>query len=122
MLAIVKSKLKGDLKFREQVLRKEVVNYFHAKVGIDLTSDFFEPKLEANYDDPETIPTGISLVVHGVDFMDTRKVGDLFNIVGQDPRSFIHRIVWINDSNCEVIFFSPQNAMLALEQLMVDSN
>ena len=44
----------------------------------------------------------------------------MFNIVGQDPRKFIDQIRWMDDSNCLVIFKTPQNTQLALDNLLQD--
>lgn len=52
--------------------------------------------------------------------MDTKKVGGFFSIPGSDVRNFIHKIQWLDDSNCKVVFFSPQNTHLALEHLVLD--
>jgi hypothetical protein len=87
---------------------------------MDISVDNFMPKIEANYDDPSTKTTQLALVVHGVDFMNTRKVGSMFNIVGEDPRTFVHKIIWLDDSNCLVVFMSPQKTQLALQRLLLD--
>ena len=52
--------------------------------------------------------------------MDTSKIGEKFTILGQDPRNFLHSIRWMNDSNCLVIFKTPQNTQIALDNLLQD--
>ena len=52
--------------------------------------------------------------------MNTSKVGKMFSIVGEDPRSFLHEIRWMDDSNCLVIFKTPQNTQIALDHLLQD--
>ena len=92
------------------------------KLNLDIFKDFLAQRFEANYDNPETKPTGLALILYGIDFMDTKRIGNMFSTPNLDARSFIHKITWINDSNCRVTFFSPQNAQMILEHLVLDLN
>ena len=53
--------------------------------------------------------------------MDTSKVGYMFS-VDQNPRKYIHKIIWFNDSSCIVVFYNPQNTIYALQSLLLDPN
>lgn len=61
-------------------------------------------------------------MVYGVDFMNTRQIGSMFTVPGYDAKSFIQKIIWVDDSSCKVVFFSPQNAQMALQHLILDPN
>jgi hypothetical protein len=118
--AIIKTKFRGSLLHKEEALKKVISKYFLEKLHLDIFKDFFTQRLEANYDNPETKLTGLGLIIYGVDFMDTKRVGNMFNTPGFDARPLVHKITWINDSCCQVTFFSPQNAQLALEHMVLD--
>ena len=77
---------------------------------MDLRTDYFLPKIEANYDKPSTKTHKIAIMVYGVDFMLTQILGEKLCLVGSDnPRNHIQELRWVNDSNCLVIFESPQS-------------
>ena len=57
------------------------------------------------------------MVVHGVDFLDTQQVGSMFTIPGQNPKRFVRKIQWINESNCLIEFFTPEFTEIALKEL-----
>ena len=120
--AVVKTRFRGTYKQKDEMLRNEVRAYFFEKMGINLDTAHFMPKIEAPCPDNGEKPTGIALMVYGVDFMTTRQIGSMFTVPGSNPATFIQKIIWADDSTCKVIFFSPQNSQLALQHLVLDPN
>ena len=48
--------------------------------------------------------------MHGVDFTDTRQIGKMFSSPIEGSKGIIRKIIWIDDSNVEIVFFNPQIA------------
>lgn len=48
VMAIVKMKFKGTLTQKENGLRQEILKYFNNKLDMDISSDNFMPKMEAD--------------------------------------------------------------------------
>ena len=117
VFAVVKTKIEGNSKTKDDILTAEIINYFNSKLDMSFTNDNFEPKLEPNSED-KLINT--ALVLHGVDFIDTRKIGDFMSFVGSNPREIIQKIIWINDSNCLVVFYDSQKLIENLENTIID--
>ena len=63
-------------------MQNEIISYFKSQVYIDIASEYFAPRIEPNYDNPLTKPSNYALMVHGVDFLDTHQVGNIFTIIG----------------------------------------
>jgi len=60
------------------------------------------------------------LIIHGVDFMDTRQIGKMFSSPIEGSKGIIQKIIWIDDSNVEIVFMNPQIAQAVIEKLTSD--
>jgi len=60
------------------------------------------------------------LIIHGVDFMDTRQIGKMFSSPIEASKGIIQKIIWIDDSNVEIVFMNPQIAQAVIEKLTSD--
>lgn len=89
-------------------------------MNLDILNDYFCKRIEADGEEEANKPIGIALIVYGVDFMNTKRVGGIFSTPEGDLRQFINKIQWIDASSCKVVFFSPQNTQLALESLVLN--
>jgi hypothetical protein len=56
MQAIVKSKIPGNLAAKNKAMDNEILEYYHQRLNIKINSQFFTPKLEPNYSNPEAQP------------------------------------------------------------------
>ena len=119
ILAIVKTKIRGSLSHKENRLKNEMIAFFRDRLVVDISKDYFLPRYEANLNESTTQLTDLALMVHGVDYLDTQTIGNMFTIPGHEPRRFIHKIVWMDDSNCLVIFLSPTFTTDAINHLLL---
>ena len=83
---------------------------------MDVATAYFVDKIEPSSQDLQS-QTNSALMVYGVDFLDTQQIGNMFTIPGQDPRKFIRKIHWKDESNCLVDFFAPEGAEIAIKSL-----
>lgn len=60
------------------------------------------------------------MIIHGVDFMDTRQIGKMFSSPIEGLKGIIQKIIWIDDSNVEIVFMNPQIAQAVIEKLTSD--
>ena len=67
---------------------------------MDLRNDYFLPMAMPDYTDPQTQPVLTELLVYGVDFLDTRQIGNYFTAANSNY--YIRKIIWLNDSSCRV--------------------
>ena len=82
ILAIVKTKVRGSLLRKETRLRNELIGFFRDRLAVDISKDYFQRRYEANLPESSTQLTDLALMVHGVDYLDTQKIGNMFTIPG----------------------------------------
>jgi len=80
-------------------------------VQINIFYEYFTPRFEPNYSSPSTRPFSTALIVHGVDFMDTRQIGKMFLRSIQGTKGIIRKITWINESNVFIVFVNAQKTL-----------
>ena len=114
--AVLKTKIKGDLKRKEEVLREAIVKYFNTQLDIDITNDFMEQRMEGDFEKAK--PAGVGVIVHGVDFLHTINVAEMMTPPTENPRTFIRKVIWANDSNCLVVFETAQATQKSLESTL----
>lgn len=114
IFAIAMTKIKGDTKRKEQLVKNWVVIYFYKHCKINLNTDHFTAKLEPDYTDPDTYTVANSIIVYGVDFLNKKQIVQMFSPPNQHN---IAQVKWINDSNVQLIFLSHETALDALERL-----
>lgn len=119
ILSIIKTRFRGTMRQKELGLLNEIVNYFNKEVECNIVSEYFAPRLEP-CEEMEAKPTNLGLMVHGVDFLDTPQIVQMFTVLGQNPKEFVRKIHWYDDSNCLVTFKTPEHTELALKTLMLD--
>ena len=120
ILGLVKTKFIGPLKQKEEALRHEIIKFFKDHQGFNIALDYFCPRFEASWDNPASKPTGLALVVHGVDYLDTQKIGNMFSPPTENLKTFIKKILWIDDSNCLVVFSSPASTNVAINYVSLN--
>ena len=82
ILAIVKTKVRGSLLRKETRLRNELIGFFRERLAVDISKDYFQRRYEANLPESSAQLTDLALMVHGVDYLDTQKIGNMFTIPG----------------------------------------
>ena len=116
IIALMKTKYRGSIKQKEKAVQHEIASYFESRVLIDITGQFFAEKIWPIAEECENT-SDIALMVYGVDFLDTQQIGNMFSVPGQNPKRFVHKIHWKNESNCLVEFFTPEFTEIALKQV-----
>lgn len=88
-----------------------IKDYFTAKLSINIKKEHFQPKIDPDYSDPSTLPNPCELILYGADFLTTKHIVDRFAIIDTQ----IREIVWLNDSSCKLVYGSPNEAELFLQ-------
>jgi len=70
--ALVKRNFAGEFKQKEIFLMNQIIEYFYRSVRINISYEYFLPRLEPSYSDPRTMPDSLALIVYGVDFLSTK--------------------------------------------------
>lgn len=60
-------------------------------------------------------------MLYGVDFMQTQNIGEKLCLIGTDqPQYHIQELKWMDDSNCLVVFDSPQSLETIIKNLILN--
>jgi hypothetical protein len=88
---------------------------------MNIATDYFLPRYRCSlYDNPTNKPCANSLLIYGVDYMDTRDVARMFTLIGQTTKTTIKKIQWMDDSNVQIIFFTPEHVQAVLKHTLLE--
>jgi hypothetical protein len=94
-----------------------LAKFFSAGVKtINLSIDYFRPKRDPNYLDESITPVPQELILYGVDFLGTKQIKKKFT--GLD----LVNVVWLDDSNCKIIFTNANDAKKGLEMNLLSKS
>jgi hypothetical protein len=79
--AAVKISIGGDLPTKQRELNRAIISYFKKEIGINISYEHFERKIEPDYSNPDMIPNPCELLIYGVDFLTTKMIKDRFTLL-----------------------------------------